>query len=521
MKRIFQFIAAFSIALGVALPAGFGIAPALAQSICFGVKGIGACFNPGRSARSRSVRQKPRRRTTSKRGRRTSKRSRARTSTRRVAVVRGDINVQRALNHFGYDVGKPDGLFGNKTRAGIKRYQTAQGSKATGTLTEAQKARLLGAWASAVGGGGGTVVAEGGSFFRRISEQDKNGRETADGQSRSGLRLGESAPKPEDMTPLARVNAFCEDSDAVARVWQATDGAERISDLVAAEFCTARRHLERVATTAFPELEDNVVQFREQCHAYGDETFGGMTDGDFVAGPDDVLAVLAATVPTDARDVADTLASTRACLTIAYADDDALRAQRFAAYAVALGYAGAGEFVAAHLALGIAGEPNYVLASEWYEHTNDALDNGGQGLIVGADYDHGPLLTLISDELDAAELPDTITRGSRGGFLLGRTDGTSQEASVPAALLAEAFAMGKQMGDVERVLGLSHNDIMAGCVDSMPTDLLGLKVCRIAFYAARAWQEAEGVDQALAALGEPFAIEALKARQPLPLVASR
>ena len=52
--------------------------------------------------------------------------------------------IQTELNRRGFDVGESDGAFGQATRAGIKRYQASRSETATGHLTAAQVADLLG-----------------------------------------------------------------------------------------------------------------------------------------------------------------------------------------------------------------------------------------------------------------------------------------------------------------------------------------------------------------------------------------
>ena len=54
--------------------------------------------------------------------------------------------AQEALNHFGYDAGKPDGLPGRKTRAAIRRYQADNGQAATGSFSRATMGLLLEAY---------------------------------------------------------------------------------------------------------------------------------------------------------------------------------------------------------------------------------------------------------------------------------------------------------------------------------------------------------------------------------------
>lgn len=61
--------------------------------------------------------------------------------------------VQTALNHFGFDVGAPDGAFGPRTRAGISAYQVYLSFPATGQLTEFERNVLITAWQRAQYGG--------------------------------------------------------------------------------------------------------------------------------------------------------------------------------------------------------------------------------------------------------------------------------------------------------------------------------------------------------------------------------
>jgi peptidoglycan hydrolase-like protein with peptidoglycan-binding domain len=59
--------------------------------------------------------------------------------------------AQAALNHFGYDVGTPDGVFGARSRAAISRFQALMGYPQTGTLTDSERSMLLDAFQRATG----------------------------------------------------------------------------------------------------------------------------------------------------------------------------------------------------------------------------------------------------------------------------------------------------------------------------------------------------------------------------------
>ena len=53
--------------------------------------------------------------------------------------------VQMALNHFGYEVGTPDGVLGARSRAAISRFQGLLGYPQTGTLTPFERGVLVAA----------------------------------------------------------------------------------------------------------------------------------------------------------------------------------------------------------------------------------------------------------------------------------------------------------------------------------------------------------------------------------------
>jgi peptidoglycan hydrolase-like protein with peptidoglycan-binding domain len=48
------------------------------------------------------------------------------------------MQVQARLSALGYDVGRPDGIWGAKTRDSIKAWQGTQGFNVTGELTKHQ-----------------------------------------------------------------------------------------------------------------------------------------------------------------------------------------------------------------------------------------------------------------------------------------------------------------------------------------------------------------------------------------------
>ena len=64
-----------------------------------------------------------------------------------------NAEVQNALNHFAFPVGKADGVLGPRSRAAIGEYQALLSFPVTGTLTELERQILLGAHQRALMGG--------------------------------------------------------------------------------------------------------------------------------------------------------------------------------------------------------------------------------------------------------------------------------------------------------------------------------------------------------------------------------
>jgi peptidoglycan hydrolase-like protein with peptidoglycan-binding domain len=65
--------------------------------------------------------------------------------------------VQVALNHFGFNVGTPDGAIGPRSRSAISEYQATLGYPATGQLTDYERNHLVGSYHRAVAGGALTM----------------------------------------------------------------------------------------------------------------------------------------------------------------------------------------------------------------------------------------------------------------------------------------------------------------------------------------------------------------------------
>ena len=79
--------------------------------------------------------------------------ARPRASSANTVQRQQNREVQTALNHFGFNVGAPDGAIGPRTRAGISQYQGYLGFASTGQLTEFERNILITAYQRATLGG--------------------------------------------------------------------------------------------------------------------------------------------------------------------------------------------------------------------------------------------------------------------------------------------------------------------------------------------------------------------------------
>ena len=69
-----------------------------------------------------------------------------------------NVEVQQALNHFGWNVGTADGALGAKSKAAVKEYQAFMGYPVTGDLTGQERSVLVTAYHRAQTGG--SVISE-------------------------------------------------------------------------------------------------------------------------------------------------------------------------------------------------------------------------------------------------------------------------------------------------------------------------------------------------------------------------
>lgn len=76
-----------------------------------------------------------------------------------------NVEVQQALNHFGWNVGTADGALGPKSKNAVKEYQAFMGYPVTGELTDQQRSVLVTAYHRAQAGGSAISEIVSGSVY--------------------------------------------------------------------------------------------------------------------------------------------------------------------------------------------------------------------------------------------------------------------------------------------------------------------------------------------------------------------
>ncbi|MEM0936005.1 MAG: peptidoglycan-binding domain-containing protein [Pseudomonadota bacterium] len=131
---------AVALAAATSIAFAFPVQEARANDAAKILGGVAAGIIIGNAARNSQARSSTTRSTQS---------SSARTAPRPWSAERQQrASVQQALNGMGYNVGEADGLYGQKTAAGMRNFQAAMGYPITGSLNPFEEQALLGAHAS-------------------------------------------------------------------------------------------------------------------------------------------------------------------------------------------------------------------------------------------------------------------------------------------------------------------------------------------------------------------------------------
>ncbi|MES0812109.1 peptidoglycan-binding domain-containing protein [Roseibium sp. SCPC15] len=445
---------------------------------------------------------------------RSSNRSRNRTRSSSTKYVRDDATIQTALNAFGHNSGRPDGVFGPRTRAAIKSFQASMGADPTGKLTAQQRAKLLADYAALVSNANNDRKSDDNSsatqqttatadFLKRLRQQKgTNGTGTTNSST--------DRVKPQPGARTVAFDTLCNsfESQSQGRVVQINFSNEPKSSqtLLVEQFCTARSYVLENLQSDLDALGDlDIADANAQCDAFTQTQKGALKDL-ARSDPEQATAAFQALFG-DVSDQLDTVRlSTRVCLGLAYAFDSPENAILTAASLASLGQGGYGELVGEHLALGLGIERNPALAADWIKWTAEKIDAGVAPVVDVEGYDRAPLLRVLA-ELTIDTKPDAVwaNRTTRDSLLLPgvETSSASQEAAAVAFFASEAIAMIKSLETMLLAIGMDQEALEASCSISQEIkEPLAWRVCRAVAYAKRDFEAMFLYDQYLAENGD-------------------
>ena len=310
--------------------------------------------------------------------------------------------VQTALNHFGYDVGTPDGALGPKSRSAISSYQATLGYPPSGQLTDYERTILVTAYHRAVAGGPAVMQIVGNSPMGMrallLAQRDEmagvpgQAAASTSGAAAPAAAAGAALPalvaEPAPAAPaaptalpsfggtLVSLSSHC---NTVALKTNANGGYATLAAMpdpaqaLSEQFCLSRaaaiQQGEEMAR-AVPGVTP--TQVAEQCKAFGPVLKEHVSAVSLRPAPD-VLAGVQQFIAGSGMSPAQLSGTAKICLGVGYATDDMDVALGSALVLTALGETGYAALPGHHLADGIGATRRPDLALGWFEQGQGAV----------------------------------------------------------------------------------------------------------------------------------------------------
>ena len=321
-----------------------------------------------------------------------------------------NLEVQVALNEFGYPVGTPDGSLGPKSRSAISEYQVLIGYPPTGQLTEYERTLLVTAYHRAVAGG--PLVAQtvathpmGMRGLLLVQRDEMAGIVPAQPAAAAGVLAAAPPVQPDAPAAVlpslvaeapaadpAALPSFMADSSTkvslasqcnkVSLVTNTNGGyttAASMTDPMFAlseQFCLARTYamasgedLAAKATAFTP------AQISEQCQAFG-PVLKDQVAALSLQPRDQVLQGVQAFILKSGMSPAQLSGTAKVCLGVGYTTDNMDVAIASALLLTALGEGAYGELLGHHLSQGFGANVRPDLALDWYDTGLAAMGAG-------------------------------------------------------------------------------------------------------------------------------------------------
>ena len=343
-----------------------------------------------------------------------------------------NVEVQTALNYFGYNVGTADGVIGQKTRGQIKEYQAFLGYPATGELTEYEQTILVTAYHRAVAGGPVIDEAVATSAYGRrevliLQQQEMAGlpdttlagatgtvapgsvaaaaaaalptlvpaqpvaepvpEPVAEPLPEVATAVAESPALPSFMSPSGAKGSLATTCAGIGQTTAANGGmtrAETMQDAgfaLAEQFCLARDFAIADGDKLMAQIAGFTPdQIATQCAAFGPVLKDHVAALSLKA-PEAVLTGVESFILSSGMSPAQLSGTAKVCLGVAYGQDDMEVAIGSALLLAAMGQTGYAEFLGHHLSQGFGATERPDLAMGWYQMALDAME-GGQMVVA-------------------------------------------------------------------------------------------------------------------------------------------
>ncbi|MBN2628927.1 MAG: peptidoglycan-binding protein [Rhodobacteraceae bacterium] len=382
--------------------------------------------------------------------------------------------VQRALNHFGYPVGTPDGAIGPKSRAAISSYQATLGYPPSGQLTEYERTVLVSAYHRAIAGGpmvaqaaathpmgmkglllmqrdemaglppsmpgaqqyppmqrftpvvpvaplpmepgvpAGTMAAA--ALPSLMPEADTKSEPVAAASSLPSF-MGSGATQVSLASHCNKVSLMTNTNGGYVTAAGMTDPAFALSE----QFCLARTY----AMATGEDLAGKVAgftpqQIAEQCAGFGPvlaEHVAGLS----LKTRDEVLTGIKGFILASGMSPAQLSGTAKVCLGVGYTTDAMDVAVGSALLLTAMGEAGYAELLGHHLSQGFGATVRPELALEWYDMGLGAI-GAGQAVFAPGLGDRGEVIRKaaysVAGRAGAGALPETVPAAALPQFAM-------------------------------------------------------------------------------------------------------
>ncbi len=446
-------------------------------------------------------------------------------------VVRDDANIQRALNHFGFQAGPADGLFGSKTRAAIRRYQEAAGVPVTGTLTQDQRAHLLTQYAKSLNGGslrttskaeprppvttGGTTKSSSAKPQQPRSKSEPNRSAVkilaALDASDLGAASGDDTAKSGDDRALADASLtekMCAALDTQGaleslEIGQTQDKEDR-SRIIGQSYCTSRAWALQQSNdfmSGLPDFEAETVS--AQCTEFFDAQKAALFEMLALPADEAATSLKALLSTSNASEQQQYQEFFSVCYGLSEFEANLSQSMVFAALLVGADNDAYGEIVGERLVLGLEDTSQNELGANWLSFTAAALDNGADPLVLPFEgYDHAPLLRAMADiapsvtvDLDSLVVDTSIQPARKaGGLAIPVIRGVGANAPYN-----DAYAMRKALlPGFELIYEMSLDEALNVCATGdAKIEVLGTATCKAIALATEEWELAASFDETI------------------------